>query len=85
MILPTLAYPDPNKPYDVHTDASTFGLGAIIVQEGRPVAFASRTLAPAEKIYSTTEQEALCVVYALKHFTRIYMALHLPYIRIMPR
>ncbi|EIE88431.1 hypothetical protein RO3G_13142 [Rhizopus delemar RA 99-880] len=68
MTLPTLAYPDPHKPYDVHTDASTFGLGAIIVQDGRPVAFASRTLTPAEKNYTTTEQEALCVVYALDHF-----------------
>ncbi|KAG0736417.1 hypothetical protein G6F23_010961 [Rhizopus arrhizus] len=36
MTLPTLAYPDPHKPYDVHTDASMFGLGAIIVQNGRP-------------------------------------------------
>ncbi|CEP11527.1 hypothetical protein [Parasitella parasitica] len=68
MPLPTLAYPDPSKPYNVHTDASMHGLDAVIVQDGRPVAFASRTLTPAEKIYSTTEQEALCVVYALKHF-----------------
>ncbi|KAG1135610.1 hypothetical protein G6F37_012421 [Rhizopus arrhizus] len=75
MTLPTLAYPDPHKPYDVHTDASMFGLGAIIVQNGRPVAFASRTLTPAEKNYSTTEQEALCVVYALNHF---YPYLQLP-------
>lgn len=68
MSLPTLAYPDPSKTYDVHTDASMHGLGAVIVQDGRPVAFASRTLTPAEKNYSTTEHEALCVVYALKHF-----------------
>lgn len=68
MTLPTLAYPGPLKPYDVHTDASMHGLGAIIVQGGRPVSFASRTLTPAEKNYNTSEQEALCVVYALKHF-----------------
>ncbi|KAG0771462.1 hypothetical protein G6F57_019163 [Rhizopus arrhizus] len=65
MSLPTLAYPDPSKTYDVHTDASMHGLGAVIVQDGRPVAFASRTLTPAEKNYSTTEQEALCVCHVL--------------------
>ena len=55
-------------PYDVHTDASLHGLCAVIVQEGRPVAFASRTLTPVERNYNTTEQEALCVVYAFEHF-----------------
>lgn len=41
MTLPTLAYRDPNTTYDLHTDASTFGLGAALVQLGRPIAFAS--------------------------------------------
>ena len=54
--LPTLAFPDPRKPYDVHTDASTYGLGAVLVQGGRPIAFTSRTLKPAEKNYSTTDE-----------------------------
>lgn len=66
--LPILAFPDPRKGYDVHTDASMHGLGAAIVQDGRPVAFASRSLTAAEKNYSTTEQEALCVNFALKYF-----------------
>ncbi|CEP13919.1 hypothetical protein [Parasitella parasitica] len=66
--LQTLAYADSSKPYDVNTNSSMHELGAVIVQNGRPVAFASRTLTPAKKNYSTTEQGALCVVYALKHF-----------------
>lgn len=66
--LPTLVYPDPSKPYDGHTDASMHDLGAVIVQDRRLAASASRTLTPAEKSYRTTEQESLCVVYALKHF-----------------
>ncbi|KAG1039856.1 hypothetical protein G6F43_012424 [Rhizopus delemar] len=50
MRLPTLVYPDPSKPYDGHTDASMHGLGAVIVQDRRLPASASRTLTPAEKI-----------------------------------
>jgi hypothetical protein len=56
----------------VKTDASAFGVCACLLQgEGeheRPIEFASRLLSPAEKNYSTTEQKALAVVYALQKF-----------------
>ncbi|KAG1031847.1 hypothetical protein G6F57_011679 [Rhizopus arrhizus] len=68
MEMPTLAYPNPNQPYDLHCDASNVGLGAALVQGGRPIAFASRTLAPAEENYHTTEKECLAVRWALDHF-----------------
>lgn len=70
LVLPTLAYPDadPALPYDLHCDASDVGLGASLVQEGRPVAFASRTLTTAEKNYTTTEKECLAIVWALNYF-----------------
>ncbi|KAG2216614.1 hypothetical protein INT45_000414 [Circinella minor] len=62
MKLPTLAFPDPDLPYDLHTDASTFALGAVLVQNGHPVAFASCSLTAPEKNYNTTEQECLAIV-----------------------
>ena len=52
---PIMAYPDYTQPYIVHTDASNDGLGAILYQKQdgkmRVIAYASRTLTPAEKNY----------------------------------
>jgi RNase H-like domain found in reverse transcriptase len=50
-----LAYPDFNKPFEIHTDASHYQLGAVISQEGKPIAFYSQKLNPAQTRYTTTE------------------------------
>ena len=63
---PVLALPDPDAPFEVIADASGFGLGAILQQNGRPIAYESRKLLPAERNYTTTEQELLAVVHALR-------------------
>jgi hypothetical protein len=47
-------------------DASGVGLGAVLLQDGRPVAFKSRKLSPAEQNYKVTEQDMLGVIRALK-------------------
>ena len=39
-----LAYPNFDKPFEIHTDASAYQLGAIISQDGKPIAFYSRKL-----------------------------------------
>jgi hypothetical protein len=63
---PVLAPPELGKPFEMVLDASGVGLGAVLSQDGRPVAFKSRKLLPAEKNYTVTEQEMLGVVHALK-------------------
>ena len=63
---PLLAFPDPQQPYQVVTDASCVGIAAVLLQNDRPVAYESRKLSPAEKNYTTTEQELLAVVHALR-------------------
>ena len=57
-----LAYPTYGKPFDIYTDASTRQLGAVITQNGRPLAFFSRKLNSAKMKYSITELELLSIV-----------------------
>ena len=63
---PVLRSPDETKPYEVVTDASDYGLGAVLLQEGRPIAFESRKLNSAELNYTVTEKEMLAVIHALR-------------------
>jgi hypothetical protein len=63
---PLLRTPDERLPYEVVTDASDLGLGAVLLQEGHPVAFESRKLNSAELDYNVTEKEMLAVVHALR-------------------
>ena len=58
--------PTDGKPYEVVSDASGIGLGAVLLQDGRPIAFESRKLSPAEQNYTVTEQEMLGVIHALQ-------------------
>jgi hypothetical protein len=62
---PILRAPDENKPYEIVCDASGFGLGAVLLQDGHPVAFESRALTKPEIKYHATDREFLAVVYAL--------------------
>ena len=68
-----LAYPNFGKPFDIHTDASKTQLGAVISQEGKPIAFYSRKLNDAQTRYTTTERELLAIVETLKEYRNILL------------
>lgn len=68
-----LAFPDFSKPFVIHTDASHTQLGAVISQDGKPIAFYSRKLNPAQTRYTTTERELLSIVETLKEFRNILL------------
>jgi hypothetical protein len=63
---PVLAQPDIEKSFDVFCDASKTGLGCVLMQEGRVIAYASRQLRKHEINYPTHDLELAAVVYALK-------------------
>ena len=63
--VPVLAQPDFNQPFEVVADACGFGIGAVLLQQGRPIAFESRGMTSAECNYHIGEQELLGVVHAI--------------------
>ena len=65
-VAPVLAYFDPSKELSIQCDASGQGLGAALLQEGRPLAYASRALSDTETRYATIEKEMLAIVFALE-------------------
>ena len=68
-----LSYPDFTKEFVIHTDASKAQLGGVISQSGKPIAFYSRKLTPAQINYTTTERELLSIVETLKEFRTILL------------
>ncbi|WVZ97463.1 hypothetical protein U9M48_043000 [Paspalum notatum var. saurae] len=63
---PVLAQPDVTKEFDVYCDASGNGLGCVLMQEGRVIAYASHQLRKHEANYPTHDLELAAVVHALK-------------------
>ncbi|GFX07714.1 retrovirus-related Pol polyprotein from transposon opus [Trichonephila clavipes] len=65
---PILQLPNFSEQFNLFTDASGVGIGAVLQQNQKPIAFASRTLNKAERNYTVTERECLAVIWALNKF-----------------
>lgn len=59
---------DPKKELTIENDASEYGLGSVLLQDEKPLAFASRSLTESERNYAQIEKEMLAIVFGLKKF-----------------
>ncbi|KAA3473616.1 DNA/RNA polymerases superfamily protein [Gossypium australe] len=63
---PVLVQPESGKEFIVYSDASLNGLGCVLMQEGKVIAYASRQLKPHKKNYPTHDLELAAIVFVLK-------------------
>jgi hypothetical protein len=86
---PILRQPQYDKPFFLATDASAYGVGAVLLQEGdlnprtkkptqHPIAYYSATFTPTERNYDIYERELLAVLKALKHWRPHIAATEIP-------
>ena len=80
---PLLQLPDFNKTFELECDASGIGLGGVLLQEGKPVAYFSEKLSDPSLNYSTYDKELLALVRTWKHGSIICGPKSLSYILIM--
>lgn len=75
MTTPVLALPNFTQPLILDTNASGFGVGVVLVQHGRPIAFMNKALCPKNQAISIYEKEFLVVLMAI-HRWRHYLMGH---------
>ena len=59
---------DPHMNTTLVVNGSPFGLGAVLRQDGKPIAYSSRSLTAVEQRYSHIERESLAILFGYKHF-----------------
>jgi hypothetical protein len=69
--LPSL--PNFTKPFTLETDACASGIGAVLMQEGKPLAYFSKCLGPKNSAQSIYEKEALAILQALKKWRHYFL------------
>ncbi|KAJ4728107.1 Retrotransposon protein, putative, Ty3-gypsy subclass [Melia azedarach] len=63
---PVLALPDYSKPFEVHTDASDYAIGGVLMQDGHPIAYESRKLNDTERRYPVHDKEMTAIIHCLR-------------------
>ena len=74
--VPVLCYYDPSQDLTIQCDASQSGLGAAILQNGKPIEYTSRALTDTETRYAQIEKEMLAIVFALERFNQFTFGRH---------
>lgn len=70
---PVLQYFNDKKPLILSVDSSKDGLGAVILQDGAPVAYASKSLTDCQKNYAQIEKETLAIAFGCQDFNNIFL------------
>jgi hypothetical protein len=65
---PVLALPDFTKPFHIQTNASDSGVGVVLLQEGHPLAFVSKSLGPRTRALSTYDKEFLAILVEVEQW-----------------
>ena len=73
---PVLQFFDPALPSVIQADASPYGLGACLMEQGKPIAYASRSLSSSEVNCAQIEKKLLAIVFVCSKFHYYIYALH---------
>ena len=71
-----LALPDHTKVFEVHTDASDFAIGGVLIQDRHPTVFKSHKLNDTERCYTVQEKEMTAIVHCLRTWRHYLLGPH---------